>query len=73
MMNSMGSHVQHVQVTPGGDSPKKQRATRATAAGRQRQVRSQLIIKPRPLKARPGLNFDKIEELLDQVEGPFRL
>ena len=26
----------------------------------------------RDLGARPGLNFDNIEELLDQVEGPMR-
>lgn len=26
----------------------------------------------RDLHARPGLNFDNIEELLDQVEGPMR-
>lgn len=26
----------------------------------------------RDLGARPGLNFDNIEELLDQIEGPLR-
>ena len=26
----------------------------------------------RDLHSRPGLNFDNIEELLDQLEGPFR-
>ncbi len=26
----------------------------------------------RDLHARPGLNFDNIEELLDQIEGPMR-
>ncbi|HXJ96183.1 MAG TPA: DUF2191 domain-containing protein [Terriglobia bacterium] len=29
-------------------------------------------IEPRPLGLRPGFDFDNIEELLDQVEGPFR-
>ena len=26
----------------------------------------------RDLQSRPGVNFDNIEELLDQLEGPFR-
>jgi len=26
----------------------------------------------RDLHARPGINFDNIEELLDQIEGPWR-
>ena len=29
-------------------------------------------IRPRDLGLRPGLNFDNIEELLDEIEGPFR-
>jgi len=29
-------------------------------------------IQARDLGARPGFNFDNIEELLDQIEGPMR-
>jgi hypothetical protein len=29
-------------------------------------------IHARDLHARPGINFDNIEELLDQIEGPWR-
>jgi plasmid stability protein len=40
-------------------------------------ARREVPIKPfkvraRPLGARPDLNFDNIEELLDQIEGPMR-
>ncbi len=28
------------------------------------------IVKARPLGSRPGLNYDNIGELLDQLEGP---
>lgn len=30
------------------------------------------VVRTRPLMPRPGLNFDNIEELLDQVDGPLR-
>jgi hypothetical protein len=63
----MGSHV---QVTPGGN---KQKKPRAAASEGPLQLREPFAVKPRPLKARPGLNFDKIEELLDEAEGPCRL
>lgn len=29
-------------------------------------------VKARDLGLRPGLSYDNIEELLDQIEGPFR-
>jgi hypothetical protein len=28
-------------------------------------------VKARPLGLRPGLSYDNIEELLDQIEGPY--
>lgn len=28
------------------------------------------VIAPRPLGLRPGLDYDKVSDLLDQVEGP---
>jgi hypothetical protein len=59
----MGSHV---HVTSDGNGPKKQRE-----ADSKRPLRSRFVVKPRPLQARPGLNFDKIEDLLDEIEGPF--
>ena len=30
------------------------------------------VVRPRALGARPGLDFDRIEELLDELEGPSR-
>jgi hypothetical protein len=30
-------------------------------------------VKARPMGIRPGLNYDNIEELLDQIDGPGRL
>lgn len=39
-------------------------------------VRTDLTVTPfvvhaRPMGARPGLNYDKISELIEQVEGPY--
>jgi hypothetical protein len=28
------------------------------------------VVRARPLGQRPGLNYDKVGELLDQIEGP---
>lgn len=30
------------------------------------------VVKARPMYARPGMDFDDIEGLLDRIEGPFR-
>ena len=30
------------------------------------------IVQPRDLKARPGVDLDHIEALLDEIEGPYR-
>lgn len=29
------------------------------------------VVRARPMGARPGLNYDKINELIEQVEGPY--
>lgn len=29
------------------------------------------VVQARPMGARPGLNYDKISELIEQVEGPY--
>ena len=62
MIHGMGSHV---PVTSDGNGRKKQRE-----ADSKRPLHGRFVVKPRPMKARPGLNFDKIEALLDEVEGP---
>lgn len=41
-------------------------------ARRETKLAQPFEIYARDLGARPGLNFDNIEELLDQVEGPMR-
>lgn len=64
MLHGMGSHV---PITSGGDARKKQPQTDS-----KRSPGNRFVVKPRPMKARPGLNLDKIEDLLDEVEGPFR-
>jgi hypothetical protein len=35
-------------------------------------VRKRFVVKSRPLGLRHDLNFDKIEEVLDLIEGPYR-
>jgi hypothetical protein len=39
-------------------------------APQHRQPPEPFVVKPRDLKARPGIEFDNIGELLEQVEGP---
>jgi hypothetical protein len=39
-------------------------------ARKQRKPRKPFIVKTRRLHPRPGLNFDNIGELLEQLEGP---
>lgn len=34
--------------------------------------RKHFVVEARPIGLRPDLNFDKIEELLDEIEGPWR-
>lgn len=34
--------------------------------------RKGFVVKARPLGLRHDLNFDKIEEVLDEIEGPWR-
>lgn len=41
-------------------------------ARRQAKPSKPFKIQARDLHARPGVNFDNIEELLDQIEGPWR-
>lgn len=30
------------------------------------------VVKARPMRAKPGIDFDDIEGLLDRIEGPYR-
>jgi hypothetical protein len=29
------------------------------------------VVRARPMGSRPGLNYDKVSELIEQVEGPY--
>ncbi len=42
-------------------------------ARREIQPRKPFRVEARNLGTYPGLNYDNVEELLDQVEGPWRL
>ena len=53
----------------------KQAVNDALRRGLQRDKREPLErfeIRARPLGLRPGLNYDKVGDLLDQIEGPLR-
>lgn len=53
----------------------KQAVNDALRRGLQRSKREPLEpfeIRARPLGLRPGLNYDKVGDLLDQIEGPLR-
>lgn len=63
MIPVMGSHA---PITSDRDGRKKKQHE----ADPKRPVRNRFVVKPRPMKARPGLNFDRIEDLLGEVEGP---
>lgn len=34
------------------------------------RLENDFVVKARPMGLRPGLNYDKVGELLDQLEGP---
>jgi hypothetical protein len=59
---------------PSGE-PLKRIVNRALRAGQHTQTRvkglSPFRVKPRPLGLRPGLSYDNIGELLEQIEGRF--
>ena len=43
---------------------------RGLAAPAQRRTHPPFVVQARPLGLRPGLNYDKTGDLLDQIEGP---
>jgi plasmid stability protein len=43
---------------------------RGLTAQTQRRARPPFVVQARPLGLRPGLNYDKTSDLLDQIEGP---
>lgn len=43
-----------------------------TAEAQQPLPRKRFVVESRPLGLRRDLNFDKVEELLDQIDGPAR-
>lgn len=47
-------------------------AIRAGLGGRGGRPPDRFVVKARPMKARPGVEFDDIEGLLDRIEGPYR-
>jgi len=45
---------------------------RGLTVAKQRSVAPPFIVRARPLGRRPGLNYDKTSDLLEQIEGPLR-
>ena len=39
---------------------------------RETKPAKRFVVKPRPFDAPEGLSFNKVEELLDELDGPFR-
>lgn len=53
----------------------KQAVNDALRRGLSRNPRTAIepfVVQARPLGLRPGLNYDKVGDLLDQIEGPLR-
>jgi hypothetical protein len=42
----------------------------ALTARAQRQPPKPFVVHPRPLGLRPGVNYDRISDLIEQIEGP---
>ena len=45
---------------------------RGLAAQKQRDALPRFVVRARPLGLRPGLDYDKTSDLLEQIEGPLR-
>ena len=64
----MGNRVKIAHDGDGTAEPKRKQAE-PSAGG---PPRKRFVVEARPLGLRHDLNFDKIEELLDEIEGPLR-
>ena len=64
----MGTKAKIAQDSDGNAEPRGKQAEPSTGGAR----RKRFVVEARPLGLRPDLNFDKIEELLDEIEGPCR-
>lgn len=64
----MGTKAKIAQGSDGNPQPKGKQAEPSTGESR----RKRFVVEARPLGLRHDLNFDKIEELLDEIEGPRR-
>jgi hypothetical protein len=64
----MGNRVKIAHDSDGTAEPKTKRAEPSTGE----PPRKRFVVEARPLGLRHDLNFDKIEELLDEIEGPLR-
>lgn len=47
-------------------------AIRAGLDRRDGRAIDRFVVKARPMHAKPGVDFDDIEGLLDRIEGPYR-
>ena len=47
-------------------------AVRAGLDRRDGRAIGRFVVKARPMHAKPGIDFDDIEGLLEQIEGPYR-
>jgi plasmid stability protein len=45
---------------------------RGLASQKQRGALPRFVVRARPLGLRPGLDYDKTSDLLEQIEGPLR-
>ena len=64
----MGTKAKVAQDSNGTPEPKGKQAGPSAGA----PPRKRFVVEARPLGLRHDLNFDKIEELLDEIEGPLR-
>jgi hypothetical protein len=57
----------------GDAAPEREdRAEKKTELSSGKPVRKRFVVESRPLGLRHDLNFDKIEEVLDLIDGPYR-
>lgn len=64
----MGTRVKIAQDSNAEAEPRGEQGE--PVAGK--RPRKRFVVEARPLGLRHDLNFDKIEELLDEIEGPWR-
>lgn len=57
------------KIAQDSDNAKPERKQAEPSTG---EPRKRFVVEARPLGLRHDLNFDKIEELLDEIEGPWR-